>query len=80
MKKYIIHIFDVDKKGSIKADTIKVHEIFCNSDKQALEQGETMRKERSLKEPLGVSEIWGQMEYLCNVWNTDELGQEYEII
>ena len=80
MKKYIIHIFNVDENGIIIPESIQVHTIECDSDEKAVEQGETLRQLRNKKEPLPKDKFLGDVEYLCDVWNTDEFGNEYKII
>lgn len=60
MNKYIIHIFNVDDNGSIIDETMQTHKIFCQNNDEAQKQGEILRKERSLKEPLPTHPLWGQ--------------------
>lgn len=78
--KYIVHIFDVDDNACIIHESMQVHEIECNSDDEALTQGEKLRQLRNDKTPLPAHPELGRIEYLCNVWSTDEFGYVFEMV
>ena len=80
MKKYIVHLFDVDNSGSIKIETETIKEIFCNTDDEAIEQGELLRQQRNIEEPLPENKDWGKVEWLHHVYTTDTDGYADEIL
>ena len=70
---YIVHIFDVDNKGSIIGATEQITVIYAETDDQAIEIAERLRKDRNEKEPLPENKEWGKVEWLVHVIKNDKV-------